>query len=376
MKTAEEYIKGVCELHGIPPFHEKMVFFYDETGNCRKFTLKDGVVNAPAAIDYDFIVGGIAFEENSIPNVDSLFSKLNLQPTQKELKFRHLEGKTHSFIDTIGTKRVTILLDWLLENNAYIHYSTLNNLYYSVVDLVDSLYKLHPEIIPRIEKELKSALYRFVYLFREELFPFFSNYKYPNIDRNKCKEFCMRLADFIQDNNDDSTMEGFYLETFRQMLKTAGRNGELIFLHDNEPDILVQEYYTLYFDRYTFFPDSKHIFDEETEVQDKLAQMKITYKGKILQNYEFVKSTENRFIQISDAVVGLLGRMFCFLDVMDCGDVLLFDEPECQIQKNNIRKIDKLITQSNEKSPFFIKNCGDVYLIQNRSNKIELLTEL
>lgn len=280
MQTAEEYIKGVCELHGIPPFQEKMVFFYDETGNCRKFTLKDGVVNAPEAIDYDFILGGIAFEENSIPNIDSLFSKLKLQPTQKELKFRHLEGKTHSFIDTIGTKRVTILLDWLLENNAYIHFSTLNSLYYSVVDLVDSLYKLHPQVIPMFEKEMKSALYRFVYSFREELFPFFSNYNYPNIDRNKCKEFCLRLADFIQGNNDDSTMEGFYLETFRQMLKTAGWNGELIFLHDNEPDILVQEYYTLYFDRYTFFPDSKHIFDEETEVQEKLAQMKITYKGK------------------------------------------------------------------------------------------------
>ena len=61
MKTAEEYIKGICEFNGVPPFREKMVFFYDETGNCRKFTLKDGVVNAPEAIDYDFILGGIAF---------------------------------------------------------------------------------------------------------------------------------------------------------------------------------------------------------------------------------------------------------------------------------------------------------------------------
>ena len=373
-EKAEDFIKSICDLQGIPPFTQKMTFFYDETGNCRKFSLKNGCVNSFDAIEKDFILGGIAFDEEKFPNVDKLFSKLVLQPTQKELKYKHFQGKDKSFIDIIGSKRITILLDWLIECNAYIHFSTLNNLYYSLVDLVDALFITHPEVFPLIEKGLKSSLYRFIYKYRDYLLPFLSKYDYPNISRENVKEFSYELANFIQSNNDDSTEEGFYLETFRQMLKTAGKSGELVFLQDNESEILIKEYYLFYRERYTLFPDSTHIFDEESTIQKKLKSITTTYKGKVLNNYQFVKSTENKFIQLSDVFVGLLGQLFYFLDTLTIENVKTMKKKENETGRNNIRKVGELINRSNHKSPFFIKNCNDVNLIRERERKIDLLS--
>lgn len=36
--------------------------------------------------------------------------------------------------------------------------------------------------------------------------------------------------------------------------------------------------------------------------------------GEEVTNYHFVKSHENRYIQVSDMLVGLLGKLFLFLD--------------------------------------------------------------
>lgn len=370
---SEDYINQICELQGIPPFTKKMSFYYDETGNCRKFSLKNGEINDPEAIEKDFILGGIAFEDGNFPDVDILFSKLRLQPTQKELKYKHLAGKSESFVEVVGNKRVTTFLNWLIDNKVYIHFSTLNNLYYSLVDFVDSLYETHKQVLPIIEKNLKSALYRFVLQYREYLLPFLSKYDYPNIASDKVTEFSYNFANFIQDNNDDSTEEGFFLETFRQMLKTAGRSGKLIFIQDNESETLIEEYYLFYHERYALFPNSKHIFDEEAEVQKKLESVQTSYRGKELKNFDFAKSTETQYIQISDAFIGLLGHLFFFLDTLDEDRILQINDEKHHSAKENIRKIGLLINRSNELSPLLIKNCNDINLIREREEKIYLL---
>lgn len=279
-----DYRKKVLESHSLPLYSKKMIFYYDETGNCRKFTLKDGKVNSQDAVKHDFILGGIAYKESAPKvNIDYLFKELKLQPTQKELKYKHIQGNNKSFIDVIGNRRATILLDWLISNDIFIHFSALNNLYYSLVDIVDSFYNSHQYVLPMIEKELKAALYRFSLNHQDEVLDLFSQFNYPNIERAKCKNFCYLLAEIIEYYNDDSTPEGFYLETLRQMLKTAGRNGELVFLHDNKPEKLIEEYYLFYTERRLLFPDSYHIFDEEPTVQSKFNEIDAVYNGNKLK---------------------------------------------------------------------------------------------
>ena len=43
--NVEDHKKAIFTLNGIPPFEEEMTFYYDESGNCRKFSLTDAGFN-------------------------------------------------------------------------------------------------------------------------------------------------------------------------------------------------------------------------------------------------------------------------------------------------------------------------------------------
>ena len=41
--NVEDHKKAIFTLNGIPPFEEEMTFNYDESGNCRKFSLTSAI---------------------------------------------------------------------------------------------------------------------------------------------------------------------------------------------------------------------------------------------------------------------------------------------------------------------------------------------
>ena len=52
----EDFKKDIYKLHGLEAFEDKMTFYYDESGNCRKFKLTDTKVNdieALKKLDYE-----------------------------------------------------------------------------------------------------------------------------------------------------------------------------------------------------------------------------------------------------------------------------------------------------------------------------------
>lgn len=236
------------ELQGIPVCDDVMTFYYDETGNCRKFALTEMGINAPDALINDFILGGIVFDGHKCPvDVDALFSALKLQPTVKELKFKHIYGASKDFLQCLNGRKISAFLSWLSESKLHIHFTTLNNLYYSVVDIVDSLWEAQPQFCFSMDwvNGLKSALYRFAAKHSDQFLGLITLYHYPDVARQDIQNFCDDLCNFISIECD----EDFLLESFRQMLKYAGKHGELPFLHDNEPGHLIDEYYTLYLSR-------------------------------------------------------------------------------------------------------------------------------
>ena len=76
--NVEDQKKVILDLNGIPPFEEEMTFYYDESGNCRKFSLTDTGFNDIDALKGDFVLAGVAYEGKSF-NIDvpSLYSALN-----------------------------------------------------------------------------------------------------------------------------------------------------------------------------------------------------------------------------------------------------------------------------------------------------------
>lgn len=370
--NVEDQKDTVWKLNGIKPFNEEMTFYYDESGNCRKFYLTDNGFNDPEAIKGDFVLAGIAHNGKSY-EIDwvSLHEALEYKEGQKELKFKHLYHNSADFVSFMGSKRATEFLEWLDKSGLYIHYSALNNLFYSLVDIVDSLLETHPMCIMYFW-DIKNALYDFTIEHQDEVIDILIRHTYPDV--KDTVSFCYELCDLISKYNDDSIYNpGFFLELFRQMLKAAGKMGKLPFIQDNEPNMLIKEYYLFYLERCEIFSKSLHIFDEEKAVEKKLSNIQLYEHGKILNHYKFVKSHENIFVQISDMIAGFLRRLFIFLDEKSIGEIKSLAEKLNENQINNFNILWRLISRSDEKSPLLIKNANTPKNIQERMMKVQIL---
>lgn len=370
--NVEDQKDTVWKLNDIKPFNEEMTFYYDESGNCRKFYLTDNGFNDPEAIKGDFVLAGIAHNGKSYEiDLASLHEALEYKEGQKELKFKHLYHNSADFVSFMGSKRATEFLEWLDKSGLYIHYSALNNLFYSLVDIVDSLWETHPMCIMYFW-DIKNALYDFTIEHQDEVIDILIRHTYPDV--KDTVSFCYELCDLISKYNDDSIYNpGFFLELFRQMLKAAGKMGKLPFIQDNEPNMLIKEYYLFYLERCEIFNKSLHIFDEEKAVEKKLSNIQLYEHGKILNHYKFVKSHENIFVQISDMIAGLLRRLFIFLDEKSIGEIKSLAQKLNENQINNFNILWRLISRSDEKSPLLIKNANTPKNIQERMMKLQIL---
>ena len=167
----------------IPPV-DGWCFFYDESHNYRKFKLnsdKPAGFNIEDALTYDFILGGIAFEPSRKPNADRLLDMLGIAQKNNELKANSvMKGK--SFIEIIGQSRVHAFLEWMLESGVTVHFSALNNLYWSICDLIDEAVQTeHGAIAARFHKEMKDQLFFFAMNHTTEFANLLQRYGFPAI---------------------------------------------------------------------------------------------------------------------------------------------------------------------------------------------------
>jgi len=371
--NVEEVKKEMFEFYHIPIFDEEMTFYYDESGNCRKFSLTESGFNNDEAIKENFVLAGVAYEGKKFEiDISELHKIFHYQASQKELKFRHLYHNSTDFISFMDSYRLTNFMKWLNGSGLYIHFSTMNNLFYSLVDIVDSLYETNPLCVSYFPN-IKSAFYDFVLEHQDETIDILIKHSYPNV-KNFC-DFCDDLCSLIYNYNDDTKCyPGFFLEFLRQMLKTAGKLGKLVFIQDNDDCILIKEYYLLYLDRCEIFSKSRHFFDEEKEVQKEFKNIQL-YENKIeLNNWKFVKSTENIYVQLSDLIAGLFRELFLFLDSYTIDEIKEISLTLNNNQITNFLIILKLINKSNDKSLYFIKNANSSKNINDRMVKLEILS--
>ena len=91
------------------------------------------------------------------------------------------------------------------------------------------------------------------------------------------------------------------------------------------------------------------------------------------KNYEFVESKENELIQVSDVFVGVLSRVFRYLDGITAEDINEIDRVKYAQAIENLQKLHELIIRADRKHPMLIQNANDMRLTQMRMVKLELL---
>lgn len=101
--------------------------------------------------------------------------------------------------------------------------------------------------------------------------------------------------------------------------------------------------------------------------------MELYENGIQLNNWQFVKSHENIYVQVSDLIAGLLRKLFMFLDENSLTDIVSIAKKSNDAQVKNFTLLWKLISKSNEKSPLFIKNTNSQKNVHERMLKLQLL---
>lgn len=326
----------------------KDTFYYDETNNIRKFVLRENGFNNDISNAY-FILGGIVVPNDVVPNIDILIKKLDFPKENKELKFKNFVGRKKTIDGILRSKKINILLTWLINEKLYIHYFIENFLYFSIVDIVDSLPvdEASQNALFILNRSLKNALYTEVFKDLNSYLELLYEYGYPNIKKGKIKDFVSNLYDIYFANYEGhDSVEDFPKEMLRQMMKQARKNDELVFLEDNEDYILVENFYINYISQMLRFPNSNHIFDSEVEVEGK-----INVEHNDLSNYVsycFVDSKTNHFIQLSDVIVGLISQILSFIEYRSIEEIREFMDNLDNNGLEIISRLNKLITMSDE----------------------------
>ncbi|PFE14048.1 DUF3800 domain-containing protein [Bacillus cereus] len=318
LMNKEEIIKMYKSIDPTLDFNINYNFYYDETNNCRTLRIKNGQLNTHK--DKDFVLGGVVVEPQNESEIENSFwllrEKLKVQPVLKEMKFKSICPGGSDFLKCIRNKKLHDFLSWLLEKKVFIHFSMLDHLYYSIIDIVDSI-----DVNPFMERDIKTFFYHFIYTNTEEFIKIFDKYNYPNVGVIQSPSFYSEIIECVSTTKTVGILESMWKELLINELKD-GIYKEPIFLTNNEDKTLIKEYYGLYLNRIIFFENAFHSFDEESEVQKELKQLELNTGKQIPGNYKFIESKSNIFIQLSDIVVGILGKFFEFIKQMPMNKVL------------------------------------------------------
>jgi hypothetical protein len=342
---------------------EKLKFYYDESNFCGKFyhREKDGVYEFNSDMDKDFILAGIVSENPSIV-IDrrDLFRRLGLQDTIKEIKFK-TQFSEGDFLSTIHKKRAYELLRFVDEKGFFIHIAKVNVFYYAVVDIVDSVWDI-TELEEYAQSEfngdlryannhLKQLVYKTLREKIDDTIRIFRGYGYPDITEEDTEDFCNEIADLFGERWEQTT-EQKYLSG---MIRKAGREGEIIFLRDNDKKVMVDDLAQFYLHFIGLFWNSEHIFDEQKEVKRWIENyVIIDNNDKLVTNFRFVDSKTDVLIQLSDVISGLCGQMYEYLNKTNnhtiVSDVEHMDGQQLQCAKT----LCSMVYKSNERNQGFI----------------------
>lgn len=350
-------------------FDIQYTFYYDETNNIRKFYTKEYGFNSD--FTKPFVLGGIVYEGET-PDITSLFNGLKLQSNITDVKLKHIAKG--GFLECLTSDKLKYLLQYLLDNDLYIHYSSINFLYWSIVDIIDSAIQASESASKLGEgfaRLLKDNLYQICKLETESIVELFYRYKYPNLRKEDISNFIDDLISIFYDYIQEEQYH-LGLESLRQILKEAKKKESLPFIEDEEEHILMNNLLPAYLRNIFIFKKSKHIYDKEDSIIELLENSKLQDGEEELTNYKFSDSASNRFIQLSDILAGLLGKFFEYINTTPSEKIICDFSLLSETQKENIDLLIKIIDKSDAKNPSFLFTLDS----DSEIDKVRLIREL
>jgi hypothetical protein len=243
-------------------------------------------------------------------------------------------------------------LRWLRDQRLLIHFQIVDLLYWSIVDVIDSiLAELGERELFGFHLLLKDSLYT---ILRDDVSgtaEMLGRYNYPDVGR----ENGVRFIDEIRDL---TTACGELLGDFdRQMLlgvlKMARGLKTLPYLENKTPNVLIDGFGGFVASRLWLFKNSQHILDQEPHVEKYLASAGFRDGDRPLAKWRFADSKHEGGIQVSDLATGLLGKLFTYFNNVDVEQIRIDATAFSDIQRTAFRSLKALIDDSIDECPGF-----------------------
>lgn len=346
-----EVRKIVKKLEPTADFEGVFTFYYDETNNIKKFYVRENDFNY--TFTANFVLGGLV-HKGAAPNVQPLIDSFKLQKTTKEVKFKYI-AKGH-FLDCLKSEKLRLFLQFVKDSDLYVHYSSLNILYWSIVDIVDSAIansEMAQKLGHQFSTHLKNDLYKLSRLEIDSVIELFYDFEYPNIKKESVLSFIEALTSLFDGYLEQSEFH-FGLESLRQILKEAKKKGSLPFIMDEDDYILLKDLSQFYLKPIYLFKNSIHIFDNEDFIFEMIEDYKILDGVTEIKNYSFVDSQTNQLVQLSDIFVGLIGKLSIYLNTSTREKIDIDFDSLSTIQQTNIDLLINLIDKSHNKNIGFL----------------------
>lgn len=359
----EKSLEMSAAMHGLQNLDKPYILFYDETNNVRKLHIReDNKLNVPELAD--FVLGGIVCTKG-IADFDftKLRSELKLDKDIKEIKLKHLAKG--DFLELLPSKKLNLFLRWILNQNLLVHHSHLDPFYWSVVDIVDSIL-LHVSELQAYHQNLKSDLTE---LCKQDLPTFvsiLSKHNYPDVIPKNTRAFCEDLLEHI--SRQEASVAHFNFQMIKGLLEMAREQRSLDFIEGYNPKKLIESFEVFYITRMLMFKNSQHIFDNEPHIAESFAASHLIAE-KFKNIFKFVQSEDHHGIQISDVLMGLLGKMYTYVRDANLKDVSTLKDGLEPIAIENLKILEQIFSTSECENKAFLHHVASLYDL----NKLKIL---
>lgn len=336
-------------LHGLIRADERYTIYYDETNNIRRLHVRaDGLnVGEPKC----FVIAGIAHRGPVRDlKLDYLRQVLRIQKTAKEIKLEHVAKG--DFLDLLKAQKVETFLKWLLDQGLFVHYSALDPLYWSIVDIVDSILTEYGDSnLLMANWQLKDALYAVLRHDQQDTASLFHRYSYPDVGRDRRRAFITELRGRLESRA--HLLDHVSVMMLKGTLQIAEKLDVLPYLEDETPNVLIDGFGLFFVGRLCLFKNAFHILDVEKVVQDYIGQQSFVDGDRTLDIFRFATSHDEPGIQISDVIAGLLGKFFSMLQRCEFEELAELRQSLNPQQEKNLALLRDVLDRSLEENLAF-----------------------
>lgn len=312
---------------------KRRMLYFDETANNNRVHLLGGKLNI-SDLNKVFVLAGL--DVSGFLTLDELKEMLG-RTTDCEVKSTKFLGR--NFVETLSKENFEKVIGLIEKKSWYLNFLAVQPLYFSMVDIVDSLncYAEYDHFA------LKQALFDVFVESYPRFEKVFVRFNYPNIGKEKKDDFLDAVIGLVREFIDNH-LHRVDCEDLIDALELGKRLDELVFLDEEKRLILIGNYLPFYQNRMIANPNSVIVFDGRDDLFKQKIDWRYTYNGTDV-NWRPADSKDEPILQVADYVANIVHSFIEFAD-RDSELVKIDLERLTEVQRNRLLRFKRLYDRS------------------------------